>query len=171
MMRSSGEASAASPPRQPDKATKYQANTFTINCLDQWQDKTIYILAGPVTDGLQHNVTITVGQDVPFSSAREFAEWQIGTTQQELKGCRLLKKGAITLASGTPAYHAIFSWIPTDGLKVYQEQIFVLSEGRAYTLTATFSKKSRKTLGPQVERMMLSFEPLKPRATTQGASR
>ncbi len=61
------------------------------------------------------------------------------------------------LANGMTAYQAIFSWFPTDGVKVYQEQIFVLAEGCAYMLTATFSKKTRKTLGPQVERMMLSF--------------
>lgn len=150
---------------------KYQAHSFTFTCLDQWQDRTVYTFAGPVIDGMQHNLTIAFGQAVPFASVREFAEWQIGVTEQEIKGCRLLKKGNISLASGTPAFQAIFSWCPTDNLKVYQEQIFVLSEGTAYTLTATFSRKSRKTLGPHVERMMLSFEPLKPKPKTQGPSR
>jgi hypothetical protein len=156
---------------EPEPTDKYQANTFVIGLLEDWSDKTLYTLAGPVTDGLQHNVIISVGQEVPFASVREFAEWQIGTTERELKGCKLLKKGPVALASGMSAYQAIFAWFPTESMKVYQEQIFVLSDGCAYTLTATFSKKSRKTLGPQVERMMLSFEPLKPKSRRQGASR
>jgi hypothetical protein len=155
--------------KQPDKFSKYNADSFTINLLEGWQDKTVYTLAGPVVDNIQHNVVITAGQNVPFTSVREFAEWQIASAEQELKGCRLLKKGNTTLANGTSAHEAIFVWYPVEGLKVYQEQIFVLSEGTAYTLTATFTKKSRKTLGPQVERMMLSFEPLKPKPKNQGS--
>ncbi len=156
---------------KPESADKYQANTFRIGLPEGWSDKTLYTLTGPVTDGLQHNVMISVGQDVPFTSVREFAEWQISAIEQELKGCRLLKKGNAKLANGLPAYQAILTWCPADGLKVYQEQIFVLAEGLGYMLTATFSKKTRKTLGPQVERMMLSFEPLKPKSIMQGASR
>ncbi len=151
-----------------NRSVKYQANTFTMNFPDQWQDRTVYTIAGPVADGLQHNVTITVGQDVPFTSVREFAEWQIATTEREVKGCRLLKKGTIALANGMPAYQAIYVWFPTEGLKVYNEQIFVLAEGCAYTLTATFSKKSRKALGPPIERTMLSFEPSHTKPKTTG---
>ena len=150
---------------------RYQANTFALSCLDQWQDKTIYTLAGPVVDSIQHNLLITVGENVPFANVRELAEWQINAMEQELKSCKLLKKGSIALANGLPAFQAIFAWFPTDGLKVYQEQIFVLAEGCAYTLTATFSKKTRKTLGPQVERMMLSFEPVKSKANTRRVPR
>ena len=148
--------------RKPDRGDVYQANAFTMRRLDGWQDKTIYTLTGPVEDGIQHSVLITLEQDVAFDSVREYAEWQISALEQELKGCRLLKKGTISLANGLPAYKAIFSWYPTETLRVFQEQIFVLADKTAYKLTATFTKKTRKTLGPQVERMMLSFNPRKP---------
>lgn len=131
----------------------------------------MFTFTGPVIDGMQHNVTITVGEQVPFTSVREFAEWQIATTEQELQSCRLLKKGNIALLNGIPAFLAIFVWYPTEGLKMYHEQIFVLSDGSAYTLTASFSKNSRRTLGPQVERMMLSFEPQKSKMKAQVPSR
>jgi len=141
---------------------RYQAWKFILELPDGWQDKTIYTLTGPVEDGIQHSVLITLEQDVAFDSVREYAEWQISALEQELKGCKLLKKGSISLANGLPAYQAIFSWYPSETLRVYQEQIFVLAEKTAYKLTATFTKKTRKTLGPQVERMMLSFSPRKP---------
>lgn len=139
----------------------FRGNSFTLSFPDGWQDKTIYTLTGPVEDGIQHSVLITLEQNVAFDSVREYAEWQIGALEQELKGCRLLKKGNISLANGLPAYQAIFSWYPTETLRVYQEQIFVLADATAYKLTATFTKKTRKTLGQQVERMMLSFTPVK----------
>ena len=142
--------------------TRYQAREFALDLLLGWQDKTIYTLTGPVEDGIQHSVLIILEHDVAFDSVREYAEWQISALEQELKGCRLLKKGSIALTNGLPAYKAIFSWYPTEDLRVFQEQIFVLAERTAYKLTATFTKKTRKTLGPQVERMMLSFNPRKP---------
>ena len=160
----------SSPPssqRQPQvPVTKYVAHRFTLALPESWQDKTVYILTGPVDDGIQHNVTVNVEPETQFEKVREYAEWQIRALEDELKSCRLLKKEEIKLANGLPAYRAIFSWWPTDQLRVYQEQIYVLFEKMAYRLTATFTKKTRKTLGPQVERMMLSFEP----ATHDGSS-
>jgi hypothetical protein len=156
--------------RRAEPVTRYQADTFTLDCAEGWHDKTLFTLAGPVTDGIQHTVLITVEQEAPYESVREFAEAQIAALEGELRACRLLKKGPLTLASGLPAYQAIFSWYPAAGLKVYQEQVYVLDSGRACRLTATFTKKTRKTLGPQVERMMLSFSPVKPPRGSSGAA-
>jgi len=143
-----------------DKTILFQGNGFTVDQLEDWQDKTLYTITGPVTDGIQHNVVITVDKEVPFDTLIEYADWQIKTLETELKSCTLLKKGETKLTNGTDAYEAIFKWYPTDELRIYQQQIFVLIEKTAYKLTASFTKKTRKTLGPQVERMMLSFNPV-----------
>jgi hypothetical protein len=140
-------------------AIKYVAHRFTLALPETWEDKTVYTLTGPVEDGIQHNVVITLEHDSPIEAVRDYAEWQIRALEDELKSCRLLKKGEIKLTNGLPAYRAIFTWWPTEKLRVYQEQIFVLTEKTAYKLTATFTKKTRKTLGPLVEKMMLSFTP------------
>ena len=151
----------------PDKLLKtFRADRFTISLYDGWQDKTVYTIAGPVTDGIQHNIIITVHPDVPMDSLRDFADWNILAMTEELKSCRLLKQAPITLADGRPAYQAIFRWYPTDELRLYQEQIYVLVDKIGYVITASFTKKTRKTLGPQVERMMLSFRPEKPAAAS-----
>jgi hypothetical protein len=138
----------------------YKANTFTLNLPEDWEDKTVYILTGPVTGGVQHNVIINVEQNVSFDNVEDYAEWQIGALEGELKGCRLLKKGKKTLENGLPAYEAVFRWYPTDELRIYQQQIYVLVQNTGYKLTASFTKKTRKTLGPMVEQMMLSFNPV-----------
>jgi hypothetical protein len=146
-------------PPKTAKAPLFRGHGFTLNLPDGWQDKTIYTLTGPVEDGIQHNVIINIEPDAPFDKVVDYADWQIMSLEEQLKGCRLLKKDKIKLANGMEAYRAVFSWYPSDVLHVYQYQIFVLVNKTGYKLTATFSKKTFKTLGPQVERMMLSFNP------------
>lgn len=143
----------------PEPIKKYQGNSFSINLPVDWQDKTIFTLTGPVTDGIQHNTIINIDYDVKFETVLEFAELQLKGMENELKGCRLLKQGTTQLANGLSAYQAIFCWYPTNELRVYQHQLFVLHDKKGFKLTAIFTKKTRKTLGPQVWRMMLSFEP------------
>lgn len=142
-----------------DKTVPYQGNGFTLSQLEDWEDKTIYTLTGPVTDGIQHNVIINVDKETKYETLEEFAEWQIKSLEEELKGCTLLKKGETKLTNGTPAYEAIFSWYPTDELRIYQHQIFTIIENVAFKMTASFTKKTRQTIGPAVVRMMLSLNP------------
>ncbi len=79
--------------------------------------------------------------------------------EAQLQGCRVLKRDQVALDNGLPAYRAIFVWRPAEDQRLYQEQLYVLHQQTGYTLTATFTKKTRKTLGSQVERIMLSFTP------------
>lgn len=147
-------------PAEKDKTVIFQGNGFTVNQLEEWTDKTIYTITGPVTDGIQHNVIINVDHENTYESLTEYAEWQIKTLEEELKGCTLLKKGETQLANGMEAYEAIFSWYPLDDYKIYQHQIYVLIDNVAYKLTASFTKKTRQTIGPAIVRMMLSFNPV-----------
>jgi hypothetical protein len=144
----------------PGPDIPYRGNKFSVKLYEDWQDKTIYTIAGPVTDGIQHSIIISLNPDVETDNLRDYADWNIATLTGELKGCRLLKQGPITLANGLQAYKAIFCWFPTEELRIYQEQIYVLVGTAGYNLTASFTKKTRKTLGPLVERMMLSFNPV-----------
>jgi hypothetical protein len=146
----------------PSPYIPYRGNAFSIRLCDGWQDKTIYTISGPVTDGIQHNIIINLNPDVETDNLREYADGNIAALTNELKGCRLLHQGPIALVNGLPAYKAIFCWFPTEELRIYQEQIYILVGTTGYNLTASFTKKTRKTLGPQVERMMLSFSPSRP---------
>lgn len=146
--------------KQPDdNKILYQGNGFSLNIPEDWQDKTVYTIVGPIEKGIQHNIIIMVDHNVEFGTVNEYADCQIYALEQELKGCRLLKRGEKLLTNGMQAYEAIFRWYPTDELRIYQQQFYVLEDKVGYKLTATFSKKTRQTLGPMVERMMLSFQP------------
>jgi hypothetical protein len=94
-----------------------------------------------------------------FDNVIDYADWQIKTLEEELKGCTLMKRGETKLINGTDAYEAIFSWYPLDDFRIYQHQIYILIDKTAYKLTASFTKKTRQTIGPSIIRMMLSFNP------------
>ena len=137
----------------------YRANTFMLPLPKDWQDRTVYSLLGPLNDNLQHNITINVEPEAPFDTVDDYAAEQVAVIEGELKGCRVLKKESVTLDSGLPAYRAIFVWYPTEEMKIYQEQLYVLHDGTGYRLTATFTPKTRKLLGPDIERIMRGFTP------------
>lgn len=139
----------------------FHSNTFTIEKPDGWRDKTIYTITGPVENGIQHNVIITVEENSPFDTLLDYVDWHIHTLERELQGCRLLKKDKIALTNGLEAYEAVFSWFPAKGLEIYQKQIFILSDKTGYKITASFTKDTLITLGPRVERMILSFKPVR----------
>lgn len=144
----------------PGKETRlYRGDRFTVDLPEGWKDTTIHTLEGPVEDGIQHNILITAERDLPFDSALQYAESQLASLETELKSYRLLEKGEVTLQSGLPAYRIIFSWQPTESVVIYQHQLYVLVDRAGYKLTATFSKKTHKTLGPAAQRILMSFRP------------
>ncbi|MBT8399863.1 MAG: DUF1795 domain-containing protein [Rhodothermia bacterium] len=140
----------------------YVADSFTLPLPEGWTDRTIFTLTGPVTDGVQHNITVNIDREVVADTLPDFAALQIQSLENQLRGIRLLKEEKVLLANGTPAYRAIFVWYPVEDVRLYQEQLYVLEGGLGYTLTASFTKKTRKTIGPAIERIMLSFEPKRP---------
>lgn len=154
-----GRPTPAGPPQPPPPQT-FRAQSFTLQLGEDWRDRTVYILAGPASDGIQHNITVTIDPEVPEMTLVDFADLNTQNLEDELRGCRLLLKEPVQLDSGQPAYRAIFVWWPMEDLRLYQEHLYVLHGTTGYVLTASFTKKTRKTLGPQVERMMRSFQPI-----------
>ena len=159
----------AAPPREPaatEDVRRYQADTFALALpVDGWKDLTVFLLTGPVEDGLQHQVTVTVDPGVPPVSLDEYAAGRRAQLESTLQGCRILLDDVVALDSGLPAARLVYRWWPSDARRVYQEQLHLLAPAAdgtqtGYTLTATFTKKTRRTLGPAVERLMRSFSPL-----------
>jgi hypothetical protein len=149
------------PPSNGRTERIFQGNGFNINQPSDWQDKTIYTLVGPESDGIQHNIIVMIDENVPFDSVSQYADTQIIALESELKGCAILKREDIQLSNGYPAYKILLRWFPTDIFRVYQEQVYVLVDKTVYKITTTFTKITRKTLGPEIDRIVMSFQPNK----------
>lgn len=153
----------------PSKPTVYRADAFRLRRPEgEWQDGSVYTITGPTIDGVTHNITINIDDEVEGDSVYDFAAQELALVEAQLDGCRLLIDNPIELDCGAPAYRGIYCWYPEDDLKLYQEQIYVLQDDRGYTLTASFTRETRKQLGEEVERMMLSFTPTDQGALEQG---
>ncbi len=138
----------------------YHADAFQLPYpSDDWQDETVYTLTGPVLDEVTHNITIHTDTDVEADSVYDFAAREIALLKSQLEEGRILINDPIELDCGLSAYRAIYVRDPEDDQRLYQEQIFVLEEGRGYALTTTCTRQSRKQLGETIEHMMRSFTP------------
>ena len=136
---------------------RYTGNNFFLRLSSDWTEKTVYTFEGPEEDDLLHTVTLTQGRISPGIALQEFSDFQVRAMEQELKGCRLLKREGFRLGDGRKAHKAAFVWYPTEEREIYQHHVYVVHEQKGYTLAANFTKKTRKTTGPAILRMMESF--------------
>lgn len=150
------------PPLRPaaSRSTRtFVADRFTIDLGEEWTDRTAYVLMGPQEHDLQHTITVATDDTAGDVDVLAYAYPQIDGMVETLKGCRCQARGLTRLDCGVPAYFAAFVWWPSDERRVYQEIWFVLHEGTGYRITASFTRKTRKTLGPSVRRAVHGFIP------------
>jgi len=137
----------------------YQASDFTLALLEEWKDQSVYLLEGPEEDGLQHFVTIQVDPLAQETTLVDYVDWMVRAQEEHVPGCRLCLKKGVHLGNGLPACRVVFVWHPAEGIQRYQEQVIVLFERQAYRLSAMFTRKTRRTLGPIVWQVMMGFQP------------
>lgn len=132
-------------------------NRFSFKLPPEWKDQSVYRFEGPVEDGIQHAIIVTIEQDVEVPSLERFAELQIKSLETDLQGYQELKRGPLVLESRIPAYEVVYKWLPVKDRKVYQRAVWVVLNNTGYMLLATFSKKSWKTRGLEVDKILMSF--------------
>lgn len=130
-------------------------NLFQIPLPEGWKDTTIHTFQGPLESGVQHNLVVTVDNELPAKiSVEAWAQKQLASSQIELPGFVMMKEQAKVLASEEDAYEVVYRYCPVDGKFLYQKQLFVIVERKGYTFTASFSKKTLKTLAHDVDAMI-----------------
>lgn len=132
-------------------------NRFMLKIPQDWQDNTVYSFEGPEEDGIKHNIIVTIENNVEIPELERYAEMRIDAVANELKGYNELKRGLIKLNNRIPAYEVVYKWCPVDNRVIFQRVIYILHNSTGYTLTATFSKKSWKTKGPEIDKILKSF--------------
>ena len=134
-------------------------NRFDLTLPAGWEDQTVYCYAGPYDSGVQHLLTLSVDPKA-FSPLSEYARERIDATLDTLTGTEVLKEEEKTLPNGVQAYEVVIRWIPTEDNVIFRKQVYVIFEGKAYCFAANFSKKTIKTVGVEVDRIINSLVPL-----------
>ena len=132
-------------------------NRFALHVPDTWEDKTVYTFEGPEEDGIRHNIWVTIENNVEVPDLERYAQMNIQAVENELQGYHGLKQGLLTLQNCHPAYEHVYRWSPVENREVYQRVMYVLKNKTGYILTSTFSKKTWKILGSEVDKILRSF--------------
>jgi hypothetical protein len=132
-------------------------NRFSFKLNSEWQDNTVHTYEGPLEDGIKHNILVTIESQVDLSDLERYADMQIKAIETELQGYHELKRGPVILSNQLPGYELVYKWYPVEDREVYQRSIYILHNETGYILTATFSKKTWKTRGPEVDKILMSF--------------
>jgi hypothetical protein len=144
-------------------------NHFSVDLPGGWKETTVYTFEGPHDSGVQHNLVLVIDQDVPNGIGLErYARMQSEHTSAALPGYEFISGREITLPSGFPAYETVHKYVPAENTVLFQKQVTVVMERKAYVLTSTFSKKTLKTIANQVDCIIASLRPLSQAAGGDG---
>jgi len=132
---------------------------FTLELPGGWEDETIYTYKGPDDSGVQHRITLVIDRATNAATVEEFARLRIATVMATLQGADILKEEPKELASGIPAYECVYKWIPVGSDALFVRNVYLLASGAGYTFSGTFSKKTLKTIGVEMDRIIESFNP------------
>jgi hypothetical protein len=132
---------------------------FQITLPNGWEDETIFSYKGPDDSGVQHRITLVIDRATDAASPEEFARPRIDTVMATLQGAEILKEEPKELASGIPGYEVVYKWIPVGSAARFVRNVYLLADGAGYTFSGTFSKKTLKTIGVEMDRMIESFAP------------
>jgi hypothetical protein len=132
-------------------------NRFSFKLPPEWKENTVYSYEGPEEDGIKHNILINIEHNIGMSDLEKYAAIQINGIENELQGYFELKREETKLDRGLSAYELVFKWYPVENVEIYQKIFYVLSNNTGYCITATFSKKTFKMMGAEVDKILKSF--------------
>ncbi len=134
---------------------------FLVNLPEGWEDRTVYYFQGPEDSGVQHSLALTIDRELEGDDLAEFARDRIDQVMLSIQGAEILKDEPIILAGGNEAYECVIKWVPVDGNVIFRKLLYLILDGIGYSFSANFSKKTIKTIGVEVDRIINSLRPLK----------
>lgn len=135
---------------------RYQANKFTVETPDDWQDRSIITFVAPsAPNEFAPNVVITREKVDAELSVEEYAYRQFEVAQQEVAGLKIIEQQNTTL-SGRPAVE-IVQRLSAHNLNLQQLQMFVLLHEEICVVTCTATVGSFSQFLPRFRKILDSF--------------
>ena len=130
---------------------------YNITLPDGWEDQTMYTFKGPDDSGVQHNLVLMIDTEPGGLDLKTYADLRIESLKNTLSGFELMGQREKELKSGHKAYEIVYKWAPGADKILIQKQVFTIIGKKAYNFTSSFSKKTIKTIGVQVDEIIDSF--------------
>jgi len=130
---------------------------------DGWKETTTFTFEGPFDHGVQHHIVLVIDPQVsPDISLSEYAHIQMEGPKNAIPGYEFDREREMTLPNGSKAYEVVYHYVPAENIVLYQKQMYMINNGKAYIFTATYSKKTLETLAPTIDGIIASFTLLQP---------
>lgn len=135
-------------------------NKFSLNLPEGWTDTTVFTYQGPHDSGVQHNIVVIIDPAVDKKiDLKTYATQQLDNSKIVLPGFEMINEKEKTMPSGVEAYEIVYKYIPADEVIIFQKQVFMFVGGKGFSFTASFSKKTLKTIAHEVDEIIASFVP------------
>ncbi|MEZ5360362.1 MAG: DcrB-related protein [Candidatus Zixiibacteriota bacterium] len=135
------------------------SNQFSVELPGEWKDVTTYQFMGPEDSGVLHMLNLSIDPTPDEEDLYDYAQEFFAQAKESMPGADILKEEQRTLENGRSVYEFVVKWIPTDDNIIYKKIVCMLHEGKGYIFIANFSKKTIKTIGVEVERIIESLMP------------
>lgn len=133
---------------------------FKIDLPDGWEDQTLYTFRGPDDSGVQHNLVLIIDNEPGDLDLAAYAKLRIDSIKNNLSGFEMMGQREKELNSGLKAYEIVYKWNPSDDKTLVQKQVYTIIGKKAYNFTSSFSSKTIKTVGAEVDRIIDSLTPI-----------
>ena len=136
---------------------RYQANDFTIETPDEWEDRSIITFAAPSQIGeFAPNLVITRESVDTKTSVEDYAYRQFDIAQKEVAGLQIVTRENTTVGS-RPAVE-ITQRLSAHGLNLQQLQTFILLDEEICIITCTASVGNFNQFLPRFRKILDSFQ-------------
>ncbi|NLD94599.1 MAG: DUF1795 domain-containing protein [Fibrobacter sp.] len=131
-------------------------NQFVLNFPDGWKESTVYTFEGPEDSGVKHNLVLMIDHDIDKKADLEaYVASRIEHLGQSLPSFELLSKKA-SLISDSQAVEIVYTYTPGT-IPLFQKQYYIHKVPTIFLFTATFIKKTLRTLEPEIDAIVHSL--------------
>jgi hypothetical protein len=133
---------------------------FQLTFPDGWKETTVYTFEGPYDSGIQHNLVLSLLPKFPDNvTLPQYVKSQLEESASALPGFELISEKEIHHSESAGGYETVFRYQPSDDVRYIQKQWYFIFKENVYLFTATFNKKTLKTIGKEIEGVILSLKP------------
>lgn len=126
---------------------------------EEWRETTTHTFEGPFDHGVQHHLVLVIDPKVNDGiSLVEYARAQMEGPKNVMPGYELDREREITMPDGAPAYEVIYHYVPAENILLFQKQVYMIKNGKAFIFSSTYSKKTLDTVAPVIDGMIAGFK-------------
>ncbi|MBD3332329.1 hypothetical protein GF356_05730 [candidate division GN15 bacterium] len=133
---------------------------FALDLPKSWEDHTVYSFMGPDEGGIVHTMQLIVDPHAGRTDLEEYARERIDATLDALQDAEVLKEEHKSLANGVDAYECVLKWFPGGDQVSFRKHVYLITGGVGYSFSCNFSKRTLKTIGVEMDRIIESLQQL-----------